>query len=66
MNYWASPLEAAYIACKDQLANTTLLVHLDHDAQLALFCDASASSVGAVAPQRVHGKSLEPLHFFQN
>ena len=53
-------------SCKDQLANATLLVHPDHDAQFALFCDASASSFGDVAQQRVHGKSLEPLAFFQN
>lgn len=61
---WTPVLEAAFIACKDQLANATLLVHPDHDAQLALFCDASASSVGAVAQQSVHGKSWEPLAFF--
>ena len=36
----------------------------DRDAQFALFCDASASSFGDVAQQRVHGKSLEPLAFF--
>ena len=61
---WASALEAAYIACKDQLANATLLVHPDYDPQFALFCYASASSFGDVAQQRVHGKSLEPLAFF--
>lgn len=60
---WTPELEHAFQACKDNLAEATLLAHRDPNAPLGLFTDASSDAVGACLQQLVDN-AWEPLDFF--
>jgi len=60
---WTPALEEAFIACKNGLAQATLLAQPKMDAPLATFSDASQFFIGAVLQQRVYD-SWQPLAFF--
>lgn len=60
---WPQEAEAAFDACKEGLAQATLLAHPDPGALLAIISDASDTSIGAALQQRVHG-NWQPLAFF--
>lgn len=55
----------AFKLCKQSLAEATLLIHPDIEADLALFTDASDESIGAVLQQRSTNLGIwKPLAFF--
>ncbi len=57
----------AFSAAKSTLASSTRLVHLVEHTEMSLFCDASATHVGAALQQRAApGTAWEPLGFFSN
>ncbi|XP_025831093.1 uncharacterized protein LOC108740169 [Agrilus planipennis] len=60
---WTPAALEAFVACKNSLAEATLLAHPKLDATLALICDASNTAVGAALHQRVDN-DWEPLGFF--
>ena len=60
---WTATSVRAFEACKESLAQATLLAHPKPDAPLALFTDASDFTVGAALQQYVNG-AWEPLAFF--
>ena len=60
---WTAESVQAFEACKESLAQATLLAHPKPDAPLALFTDASDFTVGAALQQYVDG-AWEPLAFF--
>lgn len=61
--HWSTEATEAFIACKESLAQAALLAHPEVKAPLALTCDASDFTVGAVLQQCV-GSDGEPLAFF--
>lgn len=60
---WTEEMNQAFVTCKENLAQATLLTHPDPNAQLGLFTDASNTSVGACLQQLVNNE-WEPLAFF--
>jgi cleavage and polyadenylation specificity factor subunit 1 len=56
---WTPELLKAFDECKASLSRTTLLVHPDPSAPLALVTDASMSAMGAVLQQRVKNASQQ-------
>ena len=60
---WTEAAQAAFNAVKEALANATLLVHPQPNAQLAIMSDASDVAVGAVLQQRVSGQ-WQPISYF--
>lgn len=60
---WTPALEDAFRACKTSLCDVTMVAHPDASAPLAIFTDASATSVGAVLQQFVN-QQWQPLAFF--
>lgn len=60
---WTPSLEQAFLALRDNLAQTTLLAHPVQNARLALYTDASSTHVGASLQQMV-GQDWQPLAFF--
>lgn len=60
---WTPEAIKAFDACKDSLAEATLLAHPKRDAPLAIFSDASDFAVGAALQQKVNGH-WQPLDFF--
>ena len=60
---WTPDAVNAFEKAKADLVRATLLAHPRVGASLALVCDASDTSVGAVLQQRT-GKAWEPLGFF--
>lgn len=60
---WSAETTSAFEACKQQLANSTLLAHPSKNAELSLWVDASDTAAGAALHQIVKG-ALEPLGFF--
>jgi len=45
---WCKDCQKAFVALKEQLASSDVLVHYDPDLPLKLDCDASAYGIGAV------------------
>lgn len=60
---WTLETEKAFLECKTQLANSSLLAHPLENAPLALQTDASDASMGAVLEQFCDGR-WEPLGFY--
>lgn len=60
---WTDETNKAFSQCKTSLENAALLAHPSHDAPIALMCDASNTSAGAVLQQYVNNKWL-PLGYF--
>ena len=60
---WTQAARQAFQTVKESLARATLLAHPEQNAKLALFTDASDTSVGAVLQQKT-GEGWEPLGFF--
>jgi hypothetical protein len=60
---WTPELLKAFEGCKVSLSRTTLLVHPDPLAPIALITDASTSAMGAVLQQQVKN-AWQPLAFF--
>lgn len=60
-----SELLQAFEDCKSSLSKATLLAHPDPTAQLAIFTDASETSIGAVLQQLV-GDTWRPLAFYSH
>lgn len=60
---WTTESDAAFEACKGELANATLLNYMAPDAKLNLTTDASDDAVGAVLQQSVNGQ-VQPLGFY--
>lgn len=60
---WTLESTAAFIACKNSLANSTLLAHPAENAKLALHVDASGTSIGAALHQIIDNR-MEPLGFY--
>lgn len=54
---------AAFDTCKASLSKATMLAHPETDAQLAIYSDASDTSIGAVLQQKA-GDTWKPLAFF--
>lgn len=61
---WTESATAAFEKAKKALADATYLNYPKIDAQLGLFCDASAKAVGAVLQQKNDNGNWEPLGFF--
>lgn len=53
----------AFSSCKSSLSEAALLAHPKPDAELAIYTDASDSSIGAVLQQRIDA-DWQPLAFF--
>lgn len=60
---WSKETEAAFEACKDDIANATMLNYLSSNGKLTLTVDASDTAVGAVLHQICEGKA-KPLGFY--
>lgn len=60
---WTPTLLQAFHDCKSSLSNATLLHHPVNDAPLAIFTDASSTTIGAVLQQKINGE-WQPLAFF--
>lgn len=60
---WTPEGERAFTACKEELANATLLHHPAANAHLCLYADASNFAVGGALHQFVNGQ-LQPIGFF--
>lgn len=60
---WTPELQENFQKCRDSIARSTLLVHPELDAPLALVTDASSSALGAVLQQLVDNE-WQPLAFF--
>lgn len=60
---WTEDSSRAFTACKQQLAEASLLFHPQEDAPLAFTTDASDVAMGATLEQKVNGK-WQPLGFF--
>jgi hypothetical protein len=61
---WSLPLQAAFKAAKDALANLCYLEHPAAAAELSIATDASATHIGGVWQQRRPGGHWQPLGFF--
>lgn len=53
----------AFDACKSSLANVAMLAHPVPNAKLAIYTDASDTSIGAVLQQKIDN-TWKPLAFF--
>lgn len=60
---WTSEARQAFENSKNSLAQATLLAHPEVNAPLAITCDASDFTVGAVLQQRINN-NWQPLAFF--
>lgn len=60
---WSTESEQAFVKCKTELANATLLFHPRSNADLCLFSDASDTAIGGVLNQYIDGQ-VQPLAFF--
>lgn len=60
---WTEEATQAFEQCKASIINAALLAHPSHHATLALFCDASDNSAGAVLQQYLHN-TWQPLGYF--
>lgn len=60
---WTDEATQAFEHCKASIINATLLAHPSHHASLALFCDASDNSAGAVLQQYID-ESWQPLGYY--
>jgi transposase InsO family protein len=60
---WTPQLELDFQKCKEALSTATMLHHPAPNANIAIFADASNTSLGAVLSQRI-GQDWQPLHFF--
>lgn len=60
---WTKNAKEAFEKCKEGLTLATLLAHPVPNATLAVFCDASDLSLGAVLQQKI-GNDWQPLAFF--
>lgn len=60
---WPQNCEEAFIQAKSNLANATLLVHPDENAEISITCDASEIAIGATLQQMTKGK-WQPIAFF--
>lgn len=60
---WNEEATQAFYNCKKSIENATLLSHPHHSVPLALMCDASNLSAGAVLQQRVNNR-WQPLGYF--
>lgn len=60
---WDSKASECFEKLKESLAQATLLAHPEENAFLALFCDASDTSVAAALQQK-SGDKWEPLGFY--
>ena len=61
---WSAPMQSAFSAAKAAIADTALLDHPAHDAELSMATDASGSHLGSVLQQRRPGGHWRPLAFF--
>lgn len=65
---WTPEATKAFHECKQKLANATLLVHSNSEAQVTLYADASDEAIGAALNQinsnKLGTEQLEPLAFF--
>ena len=57
-------IQEAFEKSKKALADATMLAFPKHNAEIALFCDASKNSVGAFLAQKTENSTYEPLGFF--
>ncbi|KAJ8713199.1 hypothetical protein PYW07_013569 [Mythimna separata] len=60
---WTSEATQAFQQCKASIIQAALLAHPSHHATLALFCDASDNSAGAVLQQYLN-ETWQPLGYF--
>ncbi|KAH8266535.1 hypothetical protein KR026_004912, partial [Drosophila bipectinata] len=60
---WSTEDDYAFTACKNELANATLLNYMAPNSQLTLTTDASDDAMGAVVQQIINGQT-QPLGFF--
>lgn len=60
---WSDEATQAFQQCKASIINAALLAHPSHHATLALFCDASDNSAGAVLQQYID-ETWQPLGYF--
>lgn len=60
---WTDEGTTAFEQCKASITNAALLAHPSHHASLALFCDASDSSAGAVLQQYIN-ETWQPLGYY--
>jgi len=61
---WTEETEEAFIRCKTELADVTLLTHPRSNAIIALTTDASDNAIGAVLEQRETNNSWAPIAYF--
>jgi RNase H-like domain found in reverse transcriptase len=61
---WSAAMQAAFEGAKAALSAAALLDHPSSAAELALYCNASASHAGAVLQQRRPGQQWRLLGFF--
>jgi len=60
---WSEAMEQAFVGSKTALAQATLLVHPQPDAQLSIITDASDYGLGAALQQQI-GNVTQPIAFF--
>ena len=60
---WTPETIAAFVKCREVLADATLLAHPSHYAELSIAVDASSTAVGAVLQQKIN-EAWQPLGFF--
>lgn len=60
---WTDAVRQAFLACREAIVTSALLVHPHRDAPLRLTTDASNTAVGAVLEQSI-GDEWQPLGFF--
>ena len=60
---WTNQEEKAFVASKDLLTSSQLLVHFDPKLKLILACDASAYGVGAVLAHQLPDGSERPIAY---
>lgn len=62
---WSTEADYAFDACKNELANATLLNYMAPNSQVTLTTDASDEAMGAVLHQIVNGQT-QPRQKFRN
>ncbi|KAH8340497.1 hypothetical protein KR074_006319, partial [Drosophila pseudoananassae] len=60
---WSTEADYAFTACKNELANATLLNYMAPNSQLTLTTDESDDAMGAVVHQIINGQT-QPLGYF--
>ena len=60
---WSRSANEAFLAAKELLTSSDVLVHFDPEMDLLLACDASAYGVGAVLSHKMPNGSERPIAF---